>query len=159
MRAGRGPGSRPQWNWRRWGLFNLVGVLGFALQVGVLFELKKFVGLGYLQATAIAVECAVLHNFMWHESVTWKDTLAPFRRGVLGRLLRFHLANGVISIGGNIAITWMLVEKAKCAYLPANAISVLVCSVVNFLAGDRFVFTGAAASSRPSKGEIDAVLI
>lgn len=160
MTGSREPKSGPKWNWRRWGVFNLVGVLGFVLQVSVLFVLKKLVGFSYLQATAIAVECAVLHNFVWHESVTWKDTIAPFRRGVKGRLLRFHLANGMISILGNLAITWTLVEKVRCPYLPANAISVAICSATNFLAGDRLVFTETKRKS-PGKsgGEMDAVLI
>jgi putative flippase GtrA len=142
MTGGKEPGNGPKWNWSRWGVFNLVGILGFAVQLGALFALKSFAGLSYLKATGIAVECAVLHNFVWHESVTWKDIAAPSGRGVLGRLLRFHLANGIISILGNTAITWLLVERVRCPYLLANAMSVAACSVGNFLAGDRFVFTG-----------------
>ena len=125
---------------RRWGIFNLVGVLGFVLQLTTLFLLKRLFGVGYLLATAFAVEITVLHNFVWHEHVTWADVISPFRHGVLSRLIRFHLANGLISIAGNLAFTWVLVESLHWPYLLANGVSVVICSLLNFIAGDRFVF-------------------
>ena len=125
---------------RRWGIFNLVGVLGFVVQITAIFLLKRYAGAGYLAATAIAVEIAVLHNFIWHEHLTWADVISPFRHGVLYRLLRFHLANGLISIAGNVALTWAFVDTLRFPYLPANVLSVLICSLLNFVAGNRFVF-------------------
>lgn len=126
--------------WRRWGIFNAVGVLGFGLQLAVLFALKRGLSMNYLAATALAVESAVLHNFMWHEHVTWEDVVAPSRHGVWMRLLWFHVANGLISIIGNLAFTWALVEVLQWSYLVANFASVLICSLLNFFASDRFVF-------------------
>ena len=126
--------------WRRWGIFNLVGLLGFAVQLSALFVLKVVFGLHYLAATAIAVEIAVLHNFTWHEHVTWSDVISPFHDGVMGRLVRFHVANGLISILGNVALTLVFVRFLHVSYLLANAISVLMCAAVNFLASHHFVF-------------------
>jgi|SRR5579859_1079238 len=131
---------------RRWGIFNLVGVLGFVVQIAAIFLLKRYAGSGYLAATAIAVEIAVLHNFIWHEHLTWADVISPFRPGVLNRLLRFHLTNGLISIAGNIALTWAFVETLRCPYLPANVAGVLICSLLNFVAGNRFVFRNEFSS-------------
>ena len=127
---------------RRWGIFNVVGVLGFAVQLTALFVLKRFCGLGYLAATAAAVEIAVLHNFVWHERVTWFDVRFTARHGVWKRLIRFHFANGLISIGGNVILTWIFVAGIGLSYLPANAVGVLICSVINFVAGDRYIFRG-----------------
>jgi len=127
---------------RRWGVFNLVGIFGFAVQLGALYVLKRHVGLDYVSATALAVEIAVLHNFVWHEHVTWSDLVRPLEHGVLRRLFRFHVANGVISIAGNVAITWALVTWLRAPYLLANAVSVLICALLNFVAADRFVFRG-----------------
>jgi putative flippase GtrA len=126
--------------WRRWVIFNLIGLLGFAIQLAVLFVLKHVFGLQYLVATAVAVEVAVLHNFIWHEHVTWAGVISPLQHGVTARLLRFHLANGLISIGGNLALTWIFVQFLHISYLPANAISVLICAALNFLASHHFVF-------------------
>ena len=97
--------------------------------------------MNYLAATALAVEAAVLHNFVWHEHVTWSDVIAPFRHGVWSRLLCFHVANGLISILGNLGFTWTLVERMGWPYLVANVSSVLICSLLNFFATDLFVFS------------------
>ena len=127
---------------RRWGVFNLVGVLGFGVQLTALFGLKRILGINYLAATAIAVEMSVIHNFVWHEHVTWADMGSALRHGALARLLRFHLANGLISIAGNIGLTWIFVELLRWPYLLANGASVIICSSLNFTASDRLVFGG-----------------
>jgi putative flippase GtrA len=57
----------------RWCKFNLVGGIGIVVQFGVLFLLKSVLHFNYLAATAIAVEAAVVHNFVWHEQFTWAD--------------------------------------------------------------------------------------
>ena len=126
---------------RRWGVFNAVGILGFVLQLAVLFALRRGLSMNYLAATGLAVEAAVLHNFVWHEHVTWADVIASLRHGVWWRLLRFHAANGIVSIVGNLGFTWALVERLRLPYLIANAVSVLICSLLNFVLSDRFVFS------------------
>jgi len=60
-----------------------------------------------------ALEITLLHNFVWHLHYTWRDRFptlnaksafrngAPGDRGALaGQLLRFHLANGLVSMIG-----------------------------------------------------------
>jgi len=120
----------------RWLKFNAVGFLGIAVQLGVLTLLKSGLGLNYLLATALAVEAAVLHNFLWHERFTWSDRPTKDR---LYRLLKFNLTTGLFSIAGNVAFTKLLVS-AGIAYLPANAMSIALCSVINFGLNDRLVF-------------------
>jgi putative flippase GtrA len=120
--------------------FNGVGVVGFALQFAVLTLLLR-VGLHYLAATAIAVELTVLHNFAWHERWTWRDRTA----GIGGpsrarRLWRFHASNGLVSLAGNLLLMRLLVGLLGLPALPANLLAVLLCALVNFTAGDRFVF-------------------
>jgi putative flippase GtrA len=126
--------------------FNGVGLIGFALQLGVLAVLLRL-GVHYLAATALAVELAVLHNFTWHERWTWRDRateaagpstwLGPGRRS---RLWRFHASNGLISLAGNLLLMRLLVGLLGLPPVPANLLSVLLCALVNFTASDRFVF-------------------
>jgi putative flippase GtrA len=119
----------------RWLTFTSVGGIGMVVQLAVLAGLKNGFGLNYLLATAVAVEAAVLHNFLWHERFTWRDR----RTGKsLGRLVKFNLTTGTFSILGNLALMKLLVDELHFGYLPANGIA--VCSIVNFLASDRFVF-------------------
>jgi putative flippase GtrA len=126
--------------WKRWWIFTLVGVLGFALQLTLLFLIKRFLGVPYLVATVLAVEAAVLHNFVWHEHLSWADVTSSRRDRTMRRLVRFHLANGLISICGNASLTWGLVETLHFPYLAANAAAVAACSAMNYVACDKFVF-------------------
>ena len=128
----------------RWLKFNLVGALGIAVQLAALAALTA-AGLGYLAATALAVEAAVLHNFLWHERMTWRDRSTPLFRQMLVRLLRFQLANGLISLLGNLALMRLLVGVLHLPVLWANLGAIAVCGVVNFMVSDRLVFTTSRA--------------
>lgn len=125
---------------RRWLRFNAVGLAGIGVQLSALAALTQFGGLPVLAATAIAVEAAVLHNFYWHERWTWNTRGAP---GVWRRLLRFHLANGLVSLVSNLLWMRILTGAAGLHYLPANAVSIAVTALVNFALGERFVFRSA----------------
>lgn len=111
-----------------------------AVQVTILASLTAIVHLQYLLATAIAVECTVLHNFAWHERFTWADRHSRSQRALASRLLHFNLTTGAVSIGGNLLIMRVLVGGAHAPVLLANAASVATCSVVNYLINDRWVF-------------------
>jgi len=122
--------------------FAVVGVLGFLLQILVVAGLLA-AGWHYLPATAVAVEAAVLHNFVWHERWTWADRTsgAP---GAASRLLRFNLTTGSTSIAGNIAFTALYVGLFGLNPIVANALAVISTTVANFLVADRYVFGRAA---------------
>lgn len=148
--------------------FNAVGVLGFVVQLAVLAGLVR-AGVHYLAATVIAVEAAILHNFVWHERWTWRDrgqsltagherthakaaetktadgslrSLRALREYLpVKRLAGFHVLNGAVSLGGNLLVMRLLVGAWAMPPLAANLIAVLACSVVNFWLGDRLVFS------------------
>jgi putative flippase GtrA len=125
---------------RRWIAFNLVGALGVLIQLSTLAALTGGLGLHYLVGTGLAVEAAVLHNFVWHEHWTWSDRLGHDKQGMWKRLVRFHLANGVLSIGGNLILMRLFVGSWSMNYAVANTVTITICSFLNFLASDRFVF-------------------
>jgi putative flippase GtrA len=144
------PSSAPPSTLVRWCKFNLVGGMGVVVQFAALFLLKGALHFDYLLATAIAVEAAVVHNFVWHEQFTWVDrTRAPQTRAArvrrcwptsLRRLARFNLTNGAVSILGNLALMKVMVGVGHMNYLLANAIAIVLCSVANFLVSNEWVF-------------------
>jgi putative flippase GtrA len=119
--------------------FVTVGVLGFLVQIAALAALTSLAHWTWLPATLVSVELAVIHNFLWHERWTWTDR-AVESSGPLPRLLRFHLANGAISIAGNAALMALLVGALHVPPLPANALAVGAMSILNFALADRWVF-------------------
>jgi putative flippase GtrA len=124
----------------RWLKFNLVGALGIAVQLAVLLCLRSEFHLSYLPATALAVEAAVLHNFLWHERYTWADRVQPSWKNSPPRLLRFNGTTGAVSLFGNLAIMKLLVGLGHLNYLVANGVAIAACSLLNFLVSDQVVF-------------------
>jgi putative flippase GtrA len=121
--------------------FNVVGVFGFALQSGALFVLTHISpSVGYLAATAAAVELAVLNNFVWHQYWTWRDRPSATTSETLRRLVKFNITNGLVSLAGNLILMSVLVGRLRLPVAPAYLISVTTCSIFNFVLVDRIAF-------------------
>jgi putative flippase GtrA len=131
----------------RWLRFNAVGAIGIVVQTGALGVFRSVLGVPLLAATALAVETAVLHNFVWHEHWTWKDRTAS-HRGALGRLVRFNLSNGLISIAVNLLFMRVLAGRFHLPYMAANFVGIAAGSLANYLASDKLVF----GKERPANG-------
>jgi putative flippase GtrA len=54
--------------------------------------------------------------------------------------VKFNLSNGAVSIAGNLLLMRALVGEFGFNYVVANVVAIVICSLVNFLLGDRFVF-------------------
>ena len=115
-----------------------VGAGGFAVQGLALYALAA-AGLPYPIATALAVEAAIVHNFLWHERWTWADR-AVERRERVARFLRFNGSTAVISIAGNVALMGLFVGSLGLPLLFSNLLAVLTLSVLNYVSADRVVF-------------------
>jgi len=129
-----------------WMKFNTVGGIGFGVQLAALAVFRSWLKLDYLLGTGLAVEIAVIHNFVWHERFTWVDR--PVVRPVqsLVRLAKFNASNGAVSLVGNLVLMRLLVGELKLNYVASNVVAIILCSLVNFLLGDRFVFDAKAES-------------
>jgi putative flippase GtrA len=123
----------------RWLKFNFVGGIGIGVQLAVLTALKSGLHFNYLLATTLAVEAAVIHNFLWHERFTWKDREKT--TSSLIRFIKFNLSNGLLSIVGNLGLMKLLVGVFHLNYIAANLVAITLCSLANFLISDRFVFS------------------
>jgi len=130
--------------------FSLVGAIGVGVQLAVLAALVAM-SMNYLLATALAVESAVLHNFLWHRRFTWADRDG---RGTLNSLLRFHLSNGLISLLGNLLLMKWLVGSSHLPVMEANGLTISSCWAANYLASDRWVFPKSRyGGTEPRSGE------
>jgi len=134
----------------RWLKFNTVGGIGIVVQLAALAVFRSWLKMNYLLATGLAVEIAVLHNFLWHERFTWADRPATRPLHSLIRLAKFNATNGAVSIAGNLLLMRLLVGKFKFNYVASNCAAIAVCSLVNFLLGDRFVFEEAKPAANVS---------
>jgi putative flippase GtrA len=129
---------------RHWLKFNAVGAIGIVVQLAALEILTTLLRVEYLSATALAVEIAVLHNFIWHDRWTWaeRSRAKGHARFPWARLARFNLSTGAVSIAANLLLMRLLVGGLHVQYLPANLLSIAAASVANFLLSDLLVFRG-----------------
>jgi len=123
----------------RWLKFSAVGLLGVAVQLAVIQILTRL-GVHSLIATAAGVETALLHNYCWHRRWTWAD-----RPSDRGRLWRFHLANGLVSLLSNLAWMRLFTGAWHIPPVPANLAAIALTSVLNFALGERWVFSAKRA--------------
>ncbi len=130
----------------RWLKFNLVGGIGIGVQLAALWCFTRMLHCDYLVATALAVETAVLHNFLWHQRFTWADRIRNDWRDSLVRLLQFNLTNGFVSILGNLILMRSLVGGFHVRILIANLLSIACCSAANFLLSEMYVFREPGAA-------------
>ena len=124
----------------RFGRFTLVGFIGALLQLLLVTLLTKYFGFASITATPIAVEITILHNFIWHERFTWSERCTKELRQIAERLWRFHVTNGIVSLSGNTILMYCLVSRLNAPVLPAAIGAIVVCSLVNFLLADRWVY-------------------
>ena len=125
--------------------FNAVGALGVGVQLTTLWVLVELWGAGYGPATAIAVGCAVVHNFAWHQRWTWGDRRTYGAAAVL-TFLRFAGTNGLVSMAGNLVVMMLLVGGAGVNPVIANAMAIGSTGLVNFATSHLFVFERASST-------------
>src|SRR5262245_51358502 len=119
---------------------------GFLIQTAVVALLTHGAAVSAEVATAIGVELAVLHNFLWHERWTWSDRFDS-ARSRLRRFVTYQLATGAVSLAGNVVVVAAAVRAFDLDATMANVLAVVAMSVANFLIADRWVFTRTAVAA------------
>lgn len=125
-------------NFRRWGVFNAVGLGGFVVQICAIALLTRHVGWPAFAATAVALELAALQNFVAHSRWTWADRPATGVREWLRRYGRYQGAK-TASLLANLAMTALLVHIGLPAEI-ANTAAVLACAIPNYLVSEHLIF-------------------
>jgi len=73
----------------------------------------------------------------------------PSWRKSLPRLLRFNLTTGGVSLASNLVMMKVLAGLCHLNYLAANGVSIALCSSLNFLVSEEWVFEGGARNCAP----------
>ena len=135
-----------QVNFRRWGVFNAVGIAGFATQIAAIALLTRSLEWPPFAATAVALELAALQNFVGHGRWTWRDRPARGWREWIRRYGCYQIAK-TASLAANLAMTTLLIHAGLPAEL-ANTAAVLACAIPNYLVSERLVFPETKQETR-----------
>ena len=125
---------------RKWLRFNAIGTMGVGVQLLLLFLLTKLFHIHYMIATLFAVECAIIHNFFWHQQWTWKENATQTRMDALRRFLKFNTSSGTVSLVGNVGVTAALMQMVHLPLMLCNILAIGACNIANFLFANNFVF-------------------
>ncbi len=132
----------------RWLKFNAVGAMGGTVHLGLLALFVHVAEMNYLLATVVSVEAAIPHNFVWHRRLTWADRRSA-EPDALAALFRFNLANGLVSISGNVLSAYILTGFWRIDPVIANLVAIAIGSLANLFLSDRVVFAPGKRSPMP----------
>lgn len=134
--------------------FGLVGASGAGVNLAVLYLGHEYLfqslegpgGKPYA-SLALAIALATVNNFTWNRLWTWADRMAQPpqdaqlpaqpRTSLGGQLIKYALASW-FGIGLQYGITMWLAHTMH--YMLANVIAIVIASVSNYLANDRWTF-------------------
>src|SRR5436309_8998592 len=128
---------------KKWMRFNAIGAMGVGVQLLLLSLLTTTFHFGYLLSTAIAVQCALIHNFFWHQRWTWKSAVPSSKKEWFRRFVKFNSSSGSISMLGNLGFTSVIVQAIHLPYLISNLLAIATCNIANFLLARNFAFRTA----------------
>jgi dolichol-phosphate mannosyltransferase len=133
--------------------FGLVGASGTVVNLAVLYVAHEFlfraiepVGSKPYFSLALAIAVATVNNFTWNRLWTWSDRVHATsveegqrlrKRSLLAQLGQYATASW-LGILLQYALTLWLAHFMH--YLLANVLAILVASVSNFIANDRWTF-------------------
>ncbi len=132
--------------YRRLGKFLLVGGTGVGVNTVVLFLLHQVAGLPVVAASALAVEVAIVSNYLLNDRWTFGH-----RRPSLRRFAQFN----VVSLGGLLLTTtavWVLTTALGIHYLVANLAGIGLATSWNFAANVYWTWGDRHRAARVSAG-------
>jgi putative flippase GtrA len=130
---------KPKLRMRKWiAKFVVVGGSGTVLNTAILYLLHQWLHVPLMAASAVAVEVAVVNNYLLHDRWTFA-TRSPSLR----RFAKFNAA----SLGGlavNVLVLWLL-TRMGLHYLVANLIGIAAAFAVNCALSANWVWKGEKA--------------
>lgn len=119
--------------------FALVGSSGVLVNMGFFFIFNEIIRLAYQISSIIAIEIAIINNFIWNAYWTWKDRKTANVKEKRIRFLKYHLITGASSLM-NYGILILLVEAAHMNKYIANLIGILIAMGFNFILNHKWTF-------------------
>jgi dolichol-phosphate mannosyltransferase len=117
--------------------FSIVGVIGAGINTGFLWLLT--IGLFYLFSSAIAIEIAIIIQFILNDRWTFSERKTKHMKQFLERILKSNLwRSGGLAL--NLAILYLLTEYASLYYLISNIFGILCAFILNYVFESRLTW-------------------
>jgi dolichol-phosphate mannosyltransferase len=119
--------------------FSIVGVIGAGINTGLLWLFTDLAGIYYLLSSAIAIEIAILIQFLLNDRWTFKEKKTKGVKQFIVRILKSNLwrSGGLVV---NIGVLYLLTEYAGIYYLTSNIFGIFCAFLWNYLFESRLTW-------------------
>jgi dolichol-phosphate mannosyltransferase len=124
---------------KRFLTFTAVGVSGIFVNQAVLFYVHDSLKVPLAIASLIAIQIAIINNFIWNRQFTWTDRPMKGFQAIKQGLIKFTLVSWVAGTL-NWIILMILSKSFGIHYMIANLAAILVASILNYFLNDLWTF-------------------
>lgn len=113
--------------------FGIVGVSGVVVNQGMLMLLREITPFSLEVRSPIAIEVAIISNFILNNYWTWKDRKVDSKVGIAFRFLMFNLSSGGTAFFFNYLPLLFMVHTMHLHEDMSNIIGIVLAAGFNFL--------------------------
>jgi len=119
--------------------FSIVGAIGAGINTGFLWAFTDVAGLFYLYSSAIAIEIAIIMQFLMNDRWTFKERKTTHLEQFMKRILKSNLwRSGGLAV--NIGVLYFLTEYVGVYYLLSNIAGIFCAFLLNYLFESRLTW-------------------
>lgn len=121
--------------------FCIVGASGVVVNMFFFWFFYKKLGIYSLIASLLAIQLAIINNFLWNDKWTWKEKRKPGIGEFFKRLTKFAFASNLVSASGNLLGVFVFLNLLKWHYLFSNFLAISLGVVLNFLVNHYWTYS------------------
>lgn len=121
--------------------FCIVGGTGVFVNLGMALILKNLFEIDYRISAFIAIQTAIVNNFIWNYLWTWKEMKTEEIYSLLMMFVKFYVSSGITAVVVNMGILVFLKEVACLNWLISHIIGIGFGTIANFLISHFWTFS------------------
>ncbi len=119
--------------------FSIVGAIGAGINTFFLWVFTDVAGIFYLYSSAIAIEIAIILQFLMNDRWTFKEQKTTHVEQFMKRILKSNLwRSGGLAL--NIGVLYFLTEYVGVYYLLSNIVGIICAFLLNYLFESRLTW-------------------
>jgi dolichol-phosphate mannosyltransferase len=119
--------------------FSIVGVIGAGINTWFLWLFTDFAGLYYLYSSVIAIEIAIILQFLMNDRWTFREQKTTHVEQFMKRIIKSNIwRSGGLAI--NIGVLYFLTEHAGVYYLLSNIVGIVCAFLLTYLFESRLTW-------------------
>jgi len=119
--------------------FSIVGGIGAGINTGFLWVFTDVAGLYYLFSSVIAIEIAILLQFLMNDRWTFKERKTQHVEQFITRIVKSNVwRSGGLAV--NIGVLYLLTEYMGVYYLLSNIAGIICAFLLNYIFESRFTW-------------------